>query len=89
LMRKYGNMFRAADCPNMAVINRARTTDIRLLCGNTAVHSDMYMWHRDDPVEKAALQILNVLFSVPQLSVRLDSVPEEHIRMIKFWTEYW
>jgi len=89
LMRKYGNMFRAADCPNMAVVNRVRTTDIRLLCGNTAAHSDMYMWHRDDPAEVAALQILNALFSVPQLSVRLDSVPEEHIQMIKFWTGYW
>jgi alpha-galactosidase len=89
LMRKYGNMFRAADCPNMAVINRVRTTDIRLLCGNTAVHSDMFMWHKDDSVENAALQILNVLFSVPQLSVRLDSIPDEHLEMVKFWINYW
>jgi len=89
LMRKYGNMFRATDCPNMAAINRARTTDIRLLCGNTAVHSDMFMWHADDTVEAAALQILNILFSVPQLSVRLDSIPEEHLDMVKFWIEYW
>jgi alpha-galactosidase len=35
LMRKYGNMFQTSDCPNMAVVNRARTTDVRLLCGNT------------------------------------------------------
>jgi alpha-galactosidase len=89
LMRKYGNMFRAVDCPNMAAINRARTTNIRLLCGNTSAHSDMFMWHQDEPVEVAALQILNILFSVPQLSVRLDRIPEDHIQMIKFWTEYW
>jgi alpha-galactosidase len=89
LMRKYGNMFRATDCPNMAVINRARTTDIRLLCGNTAVHSDMFMWHTDDSVETAALQILNILFSVPQLSVRLDSIPDQHLEMVKFWINYW
>jgi alpha-galactosidase len=89
LMRKYGNMFRATDCPNMAVINRARTTDIRLLCGNTAVHSDMFMWHSNDSVETAALQILNILFSVPQLSVRLDSIPEEHLEMVEFWINYW
>jgi len=89
LMRKYGNMFRAVDCPNMAAINRARTTDIRLLCGNTAAHSDMFMWHQDEPVEVAALQILNILFSVPQLSVRLDRIPEDHIQMVKFWTDYW
>jgi alpha-galactosidase len=89
LMRKYGNMFRATDCPNMAVINRARTADIRLLCGNTAVHSDMFMWHADDSVESAALQILNILFSVPQLSVRLDRIPDNHLEMVKFWIGYW
>lgn len=89
LMRKYGNMFRATDCPNNAVINRVRTTDIRLLSGTTAVHSDMFMWHEDEPVEAAALQILNILFSVPQLSVRLDTVSERHAQMIKFWIDYW
>lgn len=89
LMRKYGNIFRATDCPNMAVINRARTTDIRLLCGNTAVHSDMFMWHPEDSVETAALQILNILFSVPQLSVRLGQIPDDHLEMIKFWIGYW
>jgi alpha-galactosidase len=89
LMRKYGNMFRATDCPNMAVINRARTTDIRLLCGNTAVHSDMVMWHVNDTLETAALQILSILFSVPQLSVSLDSISDEHLEMVKFWINYW
>jgi alpha-galactosidase len=89
LMRKYGNMFRAADCPNNAVVNRVRTTDIRLLCGATATHSDMYMWHSTEPAHHAASQLLNVLFTVPQLSVRLDSIPTEHTRMIEFWTKYW
>ena len=89
LMRKYGNMFRAADCPNMEVVNRVRTTDLRLLSGNTAVHSDMFRWHAEDPVESAALQILNILFSVPQLSVKLDSIPDEHYQMAKFWINYW
>lgn len=88
-MRKVGNMFRATDCPNEALINRVRITDIRLLCDNTAVHSDMYVWHNDEPVEQAALQLLNVLFSVPQLSIKLDQVSPEHIMMIKFWTHYW
>jgi alpha-galactosidase len=89
LMRKYGNMFRAADCPNMEVVNRVRTTDLRILSGNTAVHSDMFRWHAEDPVESAALQILNILFSVPQLSVKLDSIPDEHYQMAKFWINYW
>lgn len=89
LMRKYGNMFRAADCPNMAMVNRVRTTDIRLLAGGTAVHSDMFVWHTEDSVESAALQILNILFSVPQLSVKLEEIPEDHVEMIRFWINYW
>jgi len=89
LMRRYGNMFRAVDCPNNATANRAETTDLRLLAGDTAVHSDMVMWHPDDPVEHAALQLLNVLFSVPQLSVRLTQLPRDHLEMIDFWTRYW
>jgi alpha-galactosidase len=89
LMRKYGNMFRAADCPNMALVNRVRTTDIRLLSGNTAVHSDMFVWNDKEPLETAALQILNILFSVPQLSVKLDNFSKDHNVMIRFWTTYW
>ena len=89
LMRKYGNMFRATDCPNMAVVNRVRTTDLRLIAGNTAVHSDMFMWHKDDPVENAALQILNILFAVPQLSVKLDSLSTEQLAMASYYLSYW
>jgi len=89
LMRKYGNMLRASDCPNMSVINKVRVTDIRLLGGNSAVHSDMLMWHYNDPVEQAALQILNILFSVPQISVRLNEIQSDHKEMITFWINYW
>lgn len=89
LMRKYGNMFRAVDCPNNAIANRAETLDLRLLSGDTAVHSDMVMWHRDEPVERAALQLLNILFSVPQLSVLVTELPPEHLEMIGFWTNFW
>jgi alpha-galactosidase len=89
LMRKYGNMFRAGDSPNAAVDNRVRTVDLRLLSGNTAVHSDMFMWHYEEPVETAALQILNILFAVPQLSVRLEDIPPAHRQMVTHYTDYW
>lgn len=88
-MRKYGNMFRAADCPNDAVENRARTLDIRLLCGDTAAHADMLMWHPDEPAESAALQLVNVLFAVPQLSVRLDRIGAAHAETVAFWLAFW
>lgn len=89
LMRKYGNMFRAGDAPNSGIANRVRVVDLRLLSGGTAVHSDMIMWHYDEPVESAALQLLNVLFSVPQISVRLEDIPDDHREMVRFWNAYW
>lgn len=88
-MRKFGNMFRAFDCPNDSVGNRMRTTDVKMLCGNTAVHSDMLTWHQSERVEVAALQLTNILFSVPQLSVRLADMAEDHKKMIAFYTKYW
>ena len=63
---------------SLAGTDRIRTIDVRLLAGNTAVHADMLMWNYAEPVETAALQLLNVLFSVPQVSVRLEAVPAEH-----------
>ncbi len=89
LMRKYGNMLRGVDCPNAGPVNRKEIVDLRLLADHTAVHSDMFIWHPDEPVESAALQILNVLFSVPQVSVRLKEVSPEHREMIGFWMKYW
>nr|WP_280521332.1 alpha-galactosidase [Paenibacillus mangrovi] len=89
LMKKYGNMLRATDCPNDAVENRIRTIDVRLLSGETAVHSDMIMWNPQEPVESAALQIINILFSVPQISVKLDHIPSEHLKMLSYWLAFW
>jgi len=88
-MRKFGNMFRAFDCPNDPVSNRIRITDVKLLCGNTAVHSDMITWHNDEPVEIASLQVLNALWGVPQMSILLKKASKAHIKMLKFYTQYW
>ncbi|MEO1515444.1 MAG: glycoside hydrolase family 36 protein [Bacteroidota bacterium] len=88
-MRKFGNMFRAFDCPNDSVTNRLRTTDVKLLCGDSIVHSDMFTWHYEEEVEMAALQFTSILFSVPQLSVRLKEVSEQHRHMIQHYTRYW
>ncbi|CAM3453322.1 glycoside hydrolase family 36 protein [Zobellia roscoffensis] len=88
-MRKYGNMFRAFDCPGDATMNRLRIADIRMLAGNTAVHSDMVTWHEDEPLEIAALQVINTLFGVPQLSIMLSETPKEYVNMIGFYTKYW
>lgn len=87
-MRTFGNIFRVSDCPADPITNRVGMVDLRLLSGDTAVHSDMLMWHREEPVEAAARQMLNVLFAVPQISVRLKDISEEHKRMVTFWTRF-
>lgn len=89
LMRKYGNMFRASDSPNAYLANRVKTIDLRLLSGSTVVHADMIMWHENEPVEKAAFQFLNILYSVPQVSIFLRKAPKDHLEMLEFYTTYW
>lgn len=89
LMRKYGNMFRGVDAPNNAVANKVEVTNLRIMAQNTAVHSDMFIWRPEETVEQAALQILNILYSVPQLSVKLEAIPKDHLTMIRYWFNYW
>lgn len=84
-----GNMFRAFDCPHDSLTNRIRTTDVRLLSGGAPVHSDMVIWHKNETLESAALQLTNILFSVPQLSVRIGEISEDFKQMIKHYTNYW
>jgi len=60
-----------------------RTLDVRLLAGDTAVHSDPITWHEDEPVHSAAMQIVHALFSVPQVSRRISELPEAHRRMLE------
>lgn len=88
-MRSYGNIFRAVDCPFDDVENHLRVTDIRLLAGSSAVHSDMLMWHPKDSVESAALQMIQILFSVPQISMRLEMLSLGHKCMLKFYLGLW
>ncbi len=89
LMRSFGNMLRVSDCPNDSFSNRLGTLSLRLTSGETAVHSDMVQWHPDEPVELAAFQLTNILFSVPQISVRHDKIPESHRRMLEFYLGFW
>ena len=87
-IRRYGNILRVNDCPGSAISNRVGTIDLRLLSGNTAVHSDMLMWHPDENPEDAALQILSCLFATVQISVCLDKITEKMKKMLLFWTEF-
>lgn len=87
-IRKYGNMLRAGDCPYDYLSNRVSVLDLRMSSGNTAVHSDMLMWSSDDTKESAAMQIINTIFSVVQISVKINELPDDHKEMLKFWVRF-
>lgn len=88
-IRKYGNMLRVGDCPCDMLKNRVNVVKLRLTSGKTAVHSDMIMWNTDDTPENAALQFVSILYSVPQISMRIDKLPESHYRMLKYYISFW
>ncbi|MBQ7715408.1 MAG: alpha-galactosidase [Clostridia bacterium] len=88
-IRKFGNMLRVGDCACDALANRRAIIDLRLISGDTAVHSDMLMWNTDDPVESVALQLGSVLFGVPQISMKIERLPEDHKRALKFYLDFW
>lgn len=87
-MRKYGNMFRVGDCPDDYTSNRFGVLDLRMHLGDSAVHSDMLMWHKDETPENAAIQIINVLFGVLQYSFKLDGIRDDIKKMSKFWLSF-
>lgn len=84
-----GNMLRAGDCPADPLTNRVRCIDLRLLAGRTAVHSDMIMWDLRDTAENAANQFIAILFSVPQISMKLFELPQSHRAMLQFYLSLW
>lgn len=84
-MRQYGNILRAWDCPADPCANRRRICDLRLTSGNTAVHSDMLVWSKDETSEGAALPILNALFSTIQYSMVLAETAPGHAEVIRHW----
>jgi alpha-galactosidase len=49
----------------------------------------MVMWHYEDTVESAAMQLIHALFTVPQISVRLDEIPASHVAMIRRYLAFW
>ena len=87
-MRRFGNIFRVMDCPMSGVSNRVGTADLRLLGGNTAVHSDMLMWHASEKAEDVAIQMLCSIFADFQISVRLSLLPPEVRKTVEHYLAF-
>ncbi len=89
VVSQYCNMFRVLDCPSDAILNRAYSLGLRLTSGNTAVHSDMLMWNKNDTPEGVMYQLLGIMFAVPQISVRFDNITSEHKKLLKAFLSFW
>lgn len=89
MIRKYGNMLRAHDCPSDTLMNRMTTVDLRATSLNTAVHADMFTWSPQESVESASLQFIHTLFAVPQVSCNFKHLSAEHKAMVKHWISFW
>lgn len=85
----FGNMFRVGDCPNDPIMNRVSSLNLRLTSGKTAVHSDMLMWNKDETNEAVMYQLLSIMFSVPQISVRFDNITDDHKVILKNYLSFW
>ena len=89
IVSQFGNLFRVGDCPNDAITNRIGVLDLRLTSDKIPVHSDMLMWNKDDTNESVAYQLLAVMFSVPQISVRFDNITSEHRSILGAYLAFW
>ena len=83
VVRQYGSMLRANDCPGDYEANRYRTLALRVTSPGSAVHSDMLLWCNDDPPSEVMRQIWNVIFSVVQYSACLKDLPKAHLDVIR------
>ncbi len=89
IVSQFGNLFRVTDCPNDALFNRIGSLDLRLTSDKIPVHSDMLMWNKNDTNESVMYQLLAIMFSVPQISVRFDSITGEHRRLLGAYLKFW
>ncbi|MCR5522733.1 MAG: alpha-galactosidase [Clostridia bacterium] len=87
-MRRFGNIFRVGDCAGDYLRNRASILDLRMLMGESAVHSDMLMMAPFEDPRINAIQIISCMFGSMQFSGRPDSLNEDTIRMSRFWLSF-
>lgn len=87
-MRRFGNMFRVNDCPLSLISNRVAITDLRLLSGSTAVHSDMVMWSPSETPENVAVQLISCIFATMQISVKLGTLTSEQAQALEHYLRF-
>lgn len=87
-IRTAANMLRVSDCPADMQRNRRGIVNLRLTSGGTAVHADPLEWHPSDTPEAAAKNVLNVMFSTVQYSMKFAGLDKRHVDMIAHWSRF-
>lgn len=87
-MRRFGNIFRVGDCPLSGITNRVGITDLKLTSGDTAVHSDMLMWHEKETPENIAVQLINCIFATLQISVKINTLSPEQKKVLEHYLDF-
>jgi hypothetical protein len=62
---------------------------LRLLVPDRAVHLDPAIWHPQDSDENVAVHLINLVCSVPMVSIELDSYPQSHIDLVRHWIAFY
>ncbi len=88
-IRKYGNMLRVRDCPADGVRNRSDMINLRFTSGKTPVHSDMLLWNKTDSPEEVAYQLASVIYTVPQVSLKIAELPREQLEVLEYYLKFW
>ncbi|MBO4326897.1 MAG: alpha-galactosidase [Clostridia bacterium] len=83
------NMLRVADCAADSSTNRVGIAALRMVNGGTAIHSDMLLWGRRESPLNCARQLMNIMFSVPQISVRLTGIGSDQLAVLSHFVRYW
>lgn len=87
-MRRFGNIFRVGDCPLSGITNRVAITDLKLSSGNTAIHSDMLMWHEEEAPEDIAVQLINCIFATLQISVKINTLSAKQRKVLTHYLDF-
>lgn len=89
---RHCNMLRMSDCAFDLITNRIGTVDLRMFDYPVSVHSDMLLWGADETPENIAVMLLNVMFSVPQISVLTADMDDSRRNVLKnhlaYFTEH-
>ena len=87
--RSYANIYRSSDVPINFALNRWQAVMLRILAPDRAIHLDPALWHPDEDETNIAVHLINLLVSVPMVSIELDRYPHTHLRLIRHWIGFY